>query len=284
VQNTPFSINKTLNIRGELVSLEAPCVMGILNVTPDSFFDGGRNSTVKSILSHAEKMLRDGAEFIDVGGYSTRPNAPEVSAEEEVHRVVPAIHALVKEFPSVRISIDTFRSTTAEAAVDAGASMINDVSGGELDLQMFATVAKLKVPYVLMHMRGTPQTMNTLTSYQNLIKDIQDYFHSKLALLTQAGVKDIIIDPGFGFAKTREQNFEVLRSLSVFQQLGRPILAGLSRKSLIWKTLGITANDALNGTTSLNTVALLNGASILRVHDVKEAKEIVNLVSMMKNL
>lgn len=284
MQNTPFSINKTLNIRGELVSLATPCVMGILNVTPDSFYDGGRNSTEKNILAQAEKMLRDGATFIDVGGYSTRPNAPEVAPEEEIRRVVPAIQALVKEFPLVRISIDTFRASAAEAAVDAGASMVNDVSGGELDPTMFETVARLKVPYILMHMRGTPQTMSTLTEYQNLTKDIQDYFHNKLNLLTRAGVKDIIIDPGFGFAKTREQNFEVLRSLSVFQQLGRPILAGLSRKSLIWKTLGITANDALNGTTSLNTVALLSGASILRVHDVKEAKETVDLICAMKNV
>lgn len=282
MQNTPFSINKTLNIRGELVSLEAPHIMGILNITPDSFFDGGRNITEEKIMAHVEAMLRDGATFIDVGGYSTRPGAAEVSPEEEVRRVVPAIRMIVKEFPSVRVSVDTFRAATATAAVEVGASMINDVSGGELDPGMFAAVARLNVPYILMHMRGTPQTMTAQTSYQNLIKEVQDYFHRKISMLTSAGVKDIIVDPGFGFAKTREQNFEILSRLSVLRQLGRPVLAGLSRKSLIWRTLGITANEALNGTTSLNTIALLNGASILRVHDVKEAKEVVDLFSAMK--
>jgi dihydropteroate synthase len=281
VQNTPFSINKTLNIRGELLSLETPRVMGILNVTPDSFFDGGHHTSDRDILTHVESMLRDGATFIDVGGYSTRPGAPEVPAEEEVSRVVPAINSIIKEFPSVHISVDTFRATTAVAAVEAGAVMVNDVSGGELDQEMFATVARLQVPYILMHMRGDPQTMASQTSYLNLIKDIQDYFHKKIHKLSLAGVKDIVIDPGFGFAKTREQNFEILKGLRVFQQQGRPILAGLSRKSMIWKTLGISANDALNGTTSLNTIALQNGASILRVHDVKEAKEVIELYAAM---
>jgi dihydropteroate synthase len=283
VQNTPFSINKTLNVRGELISMETPLVMGILNVTPDSFFDGGRNSSDKNILARVETMLRDGASFIDVGGYSTRPGASEVPADEEVRRVVSALKVVIKEFPFVRTSVDTFRATTAIAAVENGACMINDVSGGELDSDMFATVARLKVPYILMHMRGNPQTMTSQTNYQNLIKDIQDYFHSKINKLTLAGVKDIIVDPGFGFAKTREQNFDVLNNLSIFHHLGRPVLAGLSRKSLIWKTLNISANDALNGTTSLNTIALQNGASILRVHDVKEAKEVVDLFCAMKN-
>ncbi len=258
--------------------------MGILNVTPDSFFDGGRHSSDKNILTHAETMLRDGATFIDIGGYSTRPGAPEVPADEEVRRVLPAFNMIMKEFPSARLSIDTFRSSTAPAAVHAGASMINDVSGGELDAEMFTTVARLKIPYVLMHMRGTPQTMTSQTNYQNLIKEIQDYFHRKIHALTLAGVKDIIVDPGFGFAKTREQNFQVLDNLTVFQQLGRPILAGLSRKSMIWKTLDLSADDALNGTTSLNTAALHNGASILRVHDVKEARQVVELFCAMKNL
>jgi dihydropteroate synthase len=283
VQNTPFSINKTLNIRGELISLETPRVMGILNVTPDSFFDGGHHVSDKNILTHVESMLTEGATFIDVGGYSTRPGAPEVSPDEEIHRVVPAIDSIIKEFPSARISVDTFRASTAMAAVEAGAVMVNDVSGGELDQEMFATVARLQVPYVLMHMRGNPQTMTSQTSYLNLIKEIQDYFHLKIHTLTLAGVKDIIVDPGFGFAKTREQNFDVLKDMKVFQQQGRPILAGLSRKSLIWKTLGISANDALNGTTSLNSIALQNGASILRVHDVKEAKEVIDLYVAMNS-
>jgi dihydropteroate synthase len=264
--------------------MEAPLVMGILNVTPDSFFDGGRNTSTENILSCVETMLRDGATFIDVGGYSTRPGASDVPASEEVRRVVSALRVIVKEFPSARISVDTFRASTAIAAIENGACMINDVSGGELDSDMFATVARLKVPYILMHMRGNPQTMTSQTTYQNLVKDILDYFHSKVAKLTLAGVKDIIIDPGFGFAKTREQNFELLNSLPVFHQLGRPILAGLSRKSLVWKTLNISAEEALNGTTSLNTIALQNGASILRVHDVREAKEVVDLFCAMKNI
>jgi dihydropteroate synthase len=264
--------------------METPRVMGILNVTPDSFFDGGRNSSDENILASVETMLREGATFIDVGGYSTRPGAAEVPANEEVRRVVSALRVIVKEFPFARISADTFRASTAIAAIENGACMINDVSGGELDSEMFATVARLKVPYILMHMRGNPQTMTSQTSYQNLIKDIQDYFHNKVSKLILEGVKDIIIDPGFGFAKTREQNFEVLNHLSVFHHLGRPILAGLSRKSLIWKTLNISADEALNGTTSLNTIALQNGASILRAHDVKQAKEVIDLFCTMKNI
>lgn len=257
--------------------------MGILNVTPDSFFDGGRYASDKNILTHVESMLAEGAAFIDIGGYSTRPGAPEVPADEEILRVIPAIDSIVKEFPSARISVDTFRASTAIAAVEAGAVLVNDVSGGELDEKMFETLARLQVPYVLMHMRGTPQTMTSQTSYHNVIKDIQDYFHKKIHALTRSGVNDVIVDPGFGFAKTREQNFEILKNMSVFKQLGRPILAGLSRKSLIWKTLGISANDALNGTTSLNTIALQNGASILRVHDVREAKEVVDLYTAMNS-
>jgi dihydropteroate synthase len=264
--------------------MDTPLVMGILNVTPDSFFDGGRNTSEKNILACVETMLRDGATFIDVGGYSTRPGASDVPANEEVRRVVSALRVIVKEFPTARISVDTFRASTAIAAIENGAGMINDVSGGELDADMFTTVARLQVPYILMHMRGNPQTMTSQTTYQNLVKDIQDYFHNKVAELTLAGVKDVIVDPGFGFAKTREQNFELLNSLPVFHHLGRPILTGLSRKSLIWKTLNISAREALNGTTSLNTIALLNGASILRVHDVKEAKEVVDLFCAMKNI
>jgi dihydropteroate synthase len=277
VQNTPFSINKTLNIRGRLVSLDKPAIMGVLNITPDSFYDGGRYNSDTAILKQAEKMLSDGATFIDVGGYSSRPGASDISTEEEIKRVVPAITTINKEFPQAILSIDTFRAEVARTAVDTGASMINDISGGSLDKNMFQTVASLDVPYVLMHMRGTPQTMAKDAQYQNLLREIFDYFHPKVAELQQYGVKDIIIDPGFGFAKTREHNFELLNSLDAFRAFGRPVLCGLSRKSMIWKTLNITAEEALNGTTSLNTVALLKGASILRVHDVKEAREVVDL-------
>ena len=222
-------------------------------------------------------MLSDGATFIDVGGYSSRPGASDISTEEEIKRVVPAITTINKEFPQAILSIDTFRAEVARTAVDTGASMINDISGGSLDKNMFQTVASLDVPYVLMHMRGTPETMAKDTQYQNLLREIFDYFHPKVAELQQYGVKDIIIDPGFGFAKTREHNFELLNSLDAFRAFGRPVLCGISRKSMIWKTLNITAEEALNGTTSLNTVALLKGASILRVHDVKEAREVVDL-------
>jgi dihydropteroate synthase len=277
VQNTPFSINKTLNIRGRLVSLEVPRIMGILNVTPDSFFDGGRHQSEKAVLEHVEKMTQEGATFIDVGGYSSRPGASDISVIEETGRVIPVISAIVRTFPEVIISIDTFRASVASAAVDAGASLVNDISGGSLDDTMFESVGKMGVPYILMHMRGNPQTMTQHTSYENLVKEIIDFFHQKLFLLQQHGVKDILIDPGFGFAKNREQNFELLNKLSLLTVLGKPVMAGLSRKSMIWKTLDITPEEALNGTTVLNTMALLRGASVLRVHDVKAASEVVRL-------
>jgi dihydropteroate synthase len=229
-------------------------------------------------LKQVEKMLSEGADFIDVGGYSTRPGAEEVSFEEERRRVLPVISLIVRNFPEAIISIDTFRTQVAKESVEAGAAMINDVSGGELDEKMFSAVASLGVPYVLMHMRGTPRSMAQETRYDNLLKDIIDYFHSKIFHLQSLGVKDIIIDPGFGFAKTIEQNFEVLNKLEQFQILGKPILVGLSRKSMIWKTLKGSPEDALNGTTALNAIALLKSASILRVHDVREAKEVIKLV------
>jgi dihydropteroate synthase len=281
VQNTPFSINKTLNIRGRLLSLDKPAVMGILNITPDSFYDGGNFNSEPAILKQAAKMLSEGATFIDVGGYSSRPGASDISPAEEIKRVVPAINHVIKEFPEAIISIDTFRSEVARAACDHGASIINDISGGSQDKLMFKTVAALDVPYILMHMRGTPETMARDTVYQNLLREIFDYFHPRLHELQQHGVKDIIIDPGFGFAKTREQNFELLGHLDMFHIFSKPVLCGLSRKSMVWKTLNITPDDALNGTTSLNTIALLKGASILRVHDVKQAKEVVDLCLAM---
>ncbi len=283
MQSKIFSVNKTLNVCGRLLDLSQPKVMGILNVTPDSFYDGNKFKDDRAILAHVEKMLTEGADFIDVGGYSTRPGAEEISIDEELKRTIPAVKLIAKNFPESLISVDTFRSSVAKEAVDAGAIMVNDISGGALDEKMFSTVASLNVPYVLMHIRGTPQTMTKETNYDNLIKDIIDYFHFKVFQLQNLGVKDIIIDPGFGFAKTAEQNFELLNKLDYFQILGRPILAGLSRKSMIWRTLNSDPEGALNGTTALNSIALMRGASILRVHDVREAKETVLLMQKISN-
>ena len=282
MQNNVFYTNKTLNVRGTLLDLSTPKVMGILNVTPDSFYDGGKFTGEEHLLNQVKKMLDEGASFIDVGGYSSRPGAADIAEEEEAARVVPAIQLITKHFPQCIISIDTFRSSIAIKSVEAGASIINDISGGEQDPRMFKTVVSLKVPYILMHMRGTPQTMTTQTAYSNLLKDITDYFHAKIHQLHQLGAKDIIIDPGFGFAKTADQSFELLHHLDYFKILGHPILAGISRKSMIWKTLNTTTEGALNGTTALNTVALLKGASILRVHEVKEAVECINLLEKVR--
>lgn len=278
MQNTGFSTNKTLNINGRLINLDTPKVMGILNVTPDSFYDGGRFTSGSEILQQVEKMITEGADIIDVGGYSTRPGAREISVEEESDRVLNAIHLIGKHFPEALISIDTFRSTVAQAAIREGAGLINDVSGGQLDASMFATVAALNVPYILMHMRGNPQTMTQQTQYDDLLKDVMQYFQVKVSELTALGVKDIIIDPGFGFAKTRAQNFLLLDQLGYLTMLGKPILAGLSRKSMIWKTLNIKPEEALNGTTVLHAIALLKGVSILRVHDVKASVEVIKLM------
>lgn len=251
--------------------------MGIMNITPDSFFSGSRFTREAEILRQAERMLSQGATFIDVGGYSSRPGAEDISVDEETARVTQAVRVIVREFPAVLISVDTFRAEVARKTVEEGAVLINDISAGELDSEMFQTIAELNVPYSIMHMRGTPQTMNELTRYENLIQEVVDYFTAKISRLKTLGVTDVIIDPGFGFAKTAGQSFEVLTHLEYFRHLEKPILAGLSRKSMIWKTLGVTAEDALNGTTALNMAALLNGASILRVHDVKEAAETIKL-------
>lgn len=256
--------------------------MAILNVTPDSFYDGGRYTSDADLLRHAEKMIREGADLLDVGGYSSRPGAGSVPIDEERRRVQQAISLLVKAFPGAVISVDTFRSAVARAGVGEGAVMVNDISGGEMDADMFDTVAALRVPYVLMHMRGTPATMATQTQYGDLIKDLLDYFHQKLARLIDRGVADILVDPGFGFAKTREQNFQLLNALNQFHVLGHPVLVGLSRKSMIWKTLDIQPADALNGTSALHAIAVLKGASVLRVHDVKEAREVIRLVGEIK--
>lgn len=256
--------------------------MGILNVTPDSFYDGGRFISESALLEQTEKMLDEGADFIDVGGYSSRPGAAEIPEEEEKQRVVVAIASILKRFPRTVVSVDTFRSRVAEAAVAEGALMINDIAGGSLDEAMFRTVARLKVPYILMHMKGDPITMSSQTQYTDILKEMLDYFHQKINLLQQLEVTDIIIDPGFGFAKNIEQNFNLLRNLGKFSILGKPMLVGLSRKSMVWKTLDINPTEGLNGTTVLNTMALLRGADILRVHDVREAREVIKLFTSLQ--
>jgi dihydropteroate synthase len=281
VQSKLFSANKTLQVQGKIIDLNSPKVMGILNVTPDSFYDGGRYNQDSSFLKQAEKMVREGADFIDVGGYSSRPGAIDIPIEEELTRTIPVLKSIQKEFPATVLSIDTFRSQVAHAAVNEGACMVNDISGGDLDPRMFETIALLAVPYVAMHMRGTPQSMNQLTEYENLLKEIIDCFHEKIYRLATLGVKDVILDPGFGFAKTVAQNFELLKNLNQLQILEKPLLVGLSRKSMIWRTLDTTPEDSLNGTSVLNTIALLKGASIVRVHDVKEAREVIALASRL---
>src|SRR5690606_10215353 len=282
MQNTAIPVPGTLNVRGRLINLSTPRVMGILNVTPDSFFDGGRHVTEKDIVQHAEKMLEHGATFLDIGGYSTRPGAEEVSEEEELRRVLPAVRAVMKAFPDAMVAIDTFRSGVASAAVGAGASVVNDTSGRAVEAMVPATAARREEACVAMHMRGTPKTMNTLTDDDDRISDIIRYFHERSGALHELGIRDIIVDPGFGFAKTVEQNFKLLSRLADLRILGKPILAGLSRKSMIWRTLMTTPENALNGTTCLNTVALLNGASILRVHDVREAVDTITLVGRLQ--
>ncbi|WP_339607464.1 dihydropteroate synthase [uncultured Roseivirga sp.] len=272
-----FQVKKTLNLRGNLVSLDTPAVMGILNITPDSFYSLGRQNTEKEILSAAENMLAEGALILDIGGYSSRPNAEDISTEFETDRISKALALIVKEFPEVYISIDTFRSSVAKVAIDQGACIINDISGGTLDTNMFETVAKLNVPYIMMHMRGTPQDMVQHTDYENLLKQMTLFFSERVEKLRILGVKDIILDPGFGFAKTAKQSYEILRNLDYFKGMRLPLLAGLSRKSMIYRTLDISAEEALNGTTALNMAALINGASLLRVHDVKAAVETVQL-------
>jgi len=282
MQSKIFSVNKTLNIRGKLIDLSEPKIMGILNVTPDSFYDGFKYMDESSILKQVERMVSEGADFIDVGGNSTRPGAVGISEEEELNRILPVVRIIAKNFPEIVISIDTFRSMVAKHAVEAGACIINDISGGDLDPKMFDTVASLHVPYILMHMKGTPQTMMKEAAYENLLKEILDYFHQKIFKLQRLGVKDILIDPGFGFAKTVGQNFELLNKLDHFKILEKPMLVGLSRKSMIWRTLKTDPEGALNGTTALNTIALLKGANLLRVHDVREAKEVIQLTRQLR--
>lgn len=272
----------TLNSLGRLIPLDSPKVMGIINITPDSFYDGGKSFSDDQILIQAEKMLHDGATFLDIGGYSSRPGAEDVSVEEETERVLRALHLILKNFPGSHISIDTFRSSVAETAVQNGAAIINDISGGTLDSEMFKTVARLKVPYILMHMRGTPKTMSSLTNYTNLLVDIIKDLSEKTTAARAEGIDDIIVDPGFGFAKNARQSFELLDKMELLQSLDVPILVGVSRKSFIYKTLKINPDKALNGTTALNMIALTKGTHILRVHDVREAMECIKLMENLK--
>ncbi|AOW17072.1 dihydropteroate synthase [Polaribacter vadi] len=271
----------TINCKGTLIDLSSPKVMGILNITPDSFYDGGKYKDETAILKQVEKMLLEGATFIDVGAYSSRPGAKHIAEEEELQRIVPVIDLLIKHFPEIIISVDTFRSKIALETINSGAAMINDISGGTMDAKMFETVANLQVPYVLMHMLGTPQNMQKNPVYKDVVEDIISFFAEQIFKLHQLKLNDVIIDVGFGFGKTSDHNYEILKNLSLFKNLDAPILAGISRKSMLYKILDISAQEALNATTSANTIALLNGVNILRVHDVKEAVEAVKIVEQV---
>jgi dihydropteroate synthase len=267
----------TLNCKGKLLVIDKPLVMGIINATPDSFYEHHLQKGMDAIIALADKMISEGAGILDIGGQSTRPGSGRISAEEEMERVVPVIQLLVEKYPEIILSIDTYHSKVAAAAVNAGVAIVNDVSAGNMDKDMLTTVAALKVPYICMHMKGEPDNMQKMAQYNDVVKEVLDFFIEKIAQCTKAGIKDLIIDPGFGFGKTIQHNFKLLKNMTVFEMLDKPILAGLSRKGTIYKTLGITAVEALNGTTVLNTMALLNGASIIRVHDVREAREAIQL-------
>jgi dihydropteroate synthase len=268
----------SLNCKGKLIIIDKPLLMGIINLTDDSFYAGSRFSEMDTIKNIVEEMIREGADILDLGAQSTRPGSMRISAEDELKKLLPAIEMIKDNFSEIIISIDTYHSKVAKECVSSGASIINDISGGEMDKSMIATVGKLKVPYICMHMKGVPETMQKQAHYQNIIKEILDFFIQKIDECKQAGIDDVIIDPGFGFGKNISHNFHLLKQLEVFRMLEKPIMAGVSRKSSIYKTLKIAAEDSLNGTTVLNTIALLNGASILRVHDVQEAREAVTLL------
>lgn len=274
---TEYRKRMTINCKGQLIDLTIPKIMGILNVTPNSFFDGGKYKNESEILSRVEKMSSEGATFIDVGAYSSKPSAEFVSEQEEISRIIPVLDLILKHFPETILSIDTFRAEVAKASIESGAAIINDISAGHLDEKMLETVAKYSVPYIMMHMKGTPQTMQTLTQYDDIVKEMLFYFSERIAKARSFGINDLITDPGFGFAKTVEQNYEVFQKLDLFNLLELPMLIGISRKSMIYKALNSNAEEALNGTTVLNTIALTKGAKILRVHDVKEAMECVTL-------
>ena len=273
----------TLNCNGKLIDLYTPKVMGVLNVTPDSFYDGGKFKNDKSFLSQAEKLISEGADFIDIGAYSSRPGADFVSEKEEINRLIPIVNLIHNTFPETTISIDSFRSEVIKKSIQAGGAIVNDISAGQLDPMMFETVGKLGVPYIMMHMKGTPQTMQQMTTYSDLIKDIYYYFSERINLAKKHQINDLIIDLGFGFSKTLEQNFKLLNSLDFYTNLNLPLLVGVSRKSMIYKTLDTNPENALNGTSALNMVALNKGAKILRVHDVKEAIECIKLHEALTN-
>ena len=273
----------TINCNGQLIDLSRPKVMGILNITPNSFYDGGKYKEEEAIVNQVGKMLDEGATFIDIGAYSSKPSAEFVSEEEEINRLLPIIKLLIDKFPTILLSVDTFRSEVAKKAVENAVVIVNDISAGMLDDKMIETVSKLQVPYIMMHMRGNPQTMQSLTDYDDITKEMIFYFSERINEARSFGLNDIIIDPGFGFAKTIDQNYEVMQKLELFSILDLPLLVGISRKSMIYKALEISANEALNGTTVLNTIALQRGAEILRVHDVKEAMECINLFNKISN-
>ncbi len=273
----------TLNCKGRVLTIDKPLVMGIINITPDSFYKGSRVEGTDAVLRQAEQMLKDGATILDIGGQSTRPGSERLSDVEELKRVIDPVGVIHKHFPQAYISIDTYHASVAKEAVAAGACIVNDISAGSMDGAMIETVAAMQVPYVLMHMKGTPQTMQQHTNYDDVTKEVLDFFIHQKTELEKAGIADIIIDPGFGFGKTIGQNFELLRNLPVFKMLNCPLLLGISRKSSIYKTLGISPDEALNGSTVLNTIGLLNGAIILRVHDVKEAVEVIKLVNAYRD-
>jgi len=268
----------TLNCKGRLLVIDQPIVMGIINITPDSFYAGSRKMNEEDIVKQAIKMVNEGATILDIGGLSTRPGSNEISIHEEIDRVVPAIEIIQQQLQATFISIDTYRAEVAKQAANAGASIVNDISAGELDENMIETVAALKLPFIAMHMKGTPATMQSKAVYENVTREVLDYFYYKIEACKKFGIKDVIVDPGFGFAKTIDQNFQLLKEMEVLKSLQRPLLAGLSRKATVYKTLNITSGEALNGTTVLNTIALIKGAQILRVHDVKEAMQTIKLV------
>jgi len=282
IKDTFFSKNRSLNCGGKLIDLSIPKVMGILNVTPDSFYDGGRYDTENKILMRIRDMIIEGADIIDIGGMSTRPGSKPVSEEEELSRIIPAIEVIRKHFPEVIISVDTYRANVARIVVkDYSANIINDISGGEMDSNMYGTIADLRVPYIIMHMKGSPLVMQKQTDYDDILAEMIDYFSLRIEKLKSMGVIDLVIDPGFGFSKTIDQNFFILKNLGTFRFFELPLIAGISRKSMIYRTLGIDSDDSLNGTTVLNTIALLNGADIIRVHDIKEAVQTVKLVEKL---
>ena len=273
---------KTINCKGNLIDLSTPKVMGVINLTPDSFYDGGKLTSEKEILLQANKMLQEGATFLDLGAYSSRPGAQFVSEKEEIHRLLPVIKILLDEFPEILLSIDTFRSNVANESIYAGASLINDISAGKLDDHMFKIIAQHQVPYVMMHMRGTPETMMQNTDYTDLTKEVIYYFSERIAKARSFGINDLIVDPGFGFSKTLDQNYDLFNDLELFRYLNAPLLIGISRKSMIQKKIKTTAADSLNGTTALHAIAIQKGVSILRVHDAKEAFETINLLQNLK--